>query len=77
MPMPELGTKEYEEMIEFMREDLRSGFALTKIIMTARKMIEAVGKDFDQEFQNWLERRKKNISWKELPPKPIVFKNLK
>lgn len=57
MAMPEPGTKEYEEMIKFMREDLESGFALTKIIMAARKSIEAAGKNFDEEFAKWVEKR--------------------
>jgi hypothetical protein len=83
MAMPEPGTKEYEDMIEFMREDLESGFALTKIIMAARKSIESAGKNFDEEFAKWTERRKKEkkgiLSWKNLSPTndPIIFKNLK
>jgi hypothetical protein len=83
MPMPELGTQEYEDMIEFMRQDLASGGALTKIIMAARKAIEAAGKDFDEEFAKWRERRKTErrgiSSWKDISPttRPITFRNIK
>jgi hypothetical protein len=83
MPMPEPGTKEYEDMVEFMREDLANGFALTKIIMAARKAIEAAGKNFDEEFAKWLEKRKTErrgiSSWKDISPttRPIKFKDIK
>lgn len=65
MPIPEPGTKAYEEMVDFMRYDLEHDFALTKIVMAARKAIEARGKNFDEEFAAWTkkqneERRKRN-----------------
>lgn len=82
MPMPEPGTTEYEEMIEFMRYDLEHGGALTKIITAARKAIENAGKDFDDEFAKWVARRKAERagikSWKDFTPTPTIkFKNLK
>lgn len=82
MAIPEPGTKEYENMVEFMRQDLASGGALTNIILTARKLIEADGKDFDKAFAKWVEKRKKDRSgiksWKDTSPPPkIKFKNLK
>jgi hypothetical protein len=83
MSMPEPGTQEYEDMIEFMRQDLASGGALTKIIMAARKAIEDAGKNFDEEFAKWLERRKTErrgiSSWKDISPapRPIKFRNIK
>jgi hypothetical protein len=79
MPMPEPGTQEYEDMIEFMRQDLESGGALTRIIMAARKAIEDAGKNFDEEFAKWLARRKTErrgiSSWKDISP--ITFRNIK
>lgn len=62
MPIPEFGTSEYENMIQFMREDLESGGAYTKLILAAKKAIEAQGKNFDQEFEKWMKKKKqKNI----------------
>jgi len=47
-----------EEDIEFMRADLESGFAYTKIIGIAKKMIEADGRNFEEEFEKWKQRNK-------------------
>ena len=52
MPMPEPGTREYDEMVEFMRRDLETDFASTKLI-----------KDFDEEFDKWLKRQKEVTPW--------------
>lgn len=49
----EVGSDAYEKMIDFMRKDLESGMAYTKIEMSARKIIEAKGKNFDEEFAKW------------------------
>lgn len=57
MPTPEPGSKEYEEMVEFMRYDLEHDFALTKIVMAARKVVKARGGNFDEEFAAWTKRR--------------------
>jgi hypothetical protein len=53
MPLPEAGTQEYEDMIDFMRADLESGMKYTKIEMEARKLIKERGGDFDEEFAKW------------------------
>ena len=52
--MPKPGTEEYE--------DLRTGMGLTKIIEQARKQIEDSGKDFDEEFNKWLEKRERRYT---------------
>ena len=51
---PEPGTKEYDEMVDFMRADLESDMGLTKLIEGARKMFESEGRDFDKEFAEYL-----------------------
>jgi len=51
--MPEPGSQAYESMIDLMRADLESGMRYSKIIDTARKNIEADGKDFNEEFEKW------------------------
>jgi len=61
MGMPEPGSKEYDEMVDFMRKDLESGMQLTNIEMIARDIVKARGGDFDKEYAEWLkknERRK-------------------
>jgi hypothetical protein len=49
----EVGSDAYEKMIDFMRKDLESGMGYTKLEMEARKIIEARGGNFDQEFAKW------------------------
>lgn len=58
MGMPEPGTQAYEDMIDFMRKDLESGMGCSKII-------EADGRDFDEEllllifcYKKWKEVQK-------------------
>jgi len=58
MPMPEPGSQAWEDMIDFMRKDLDSGMSYTKIEMTARKIIEERGGNFDEEFKKWKEDKK-------------------
>jgi hypothetical protein len=53
MSMPDPGNDEYERMIDFMRADLESDMGYSKIIETARKNIEASGRDFWEEFEKW------------------------
>lgn len=53
MSMPAIGSRSYEEMIEFMRADLESNMAYSKIIDTAKKKVESEGRDFWQEFEKW------------------------
>lgn len=55
MTMPQPGSSEWESMIDFMRRDLGSGMQLTKIEMTARKILDDAGKDFNEEFDKWKE----------------------
>jgi len=53
MGMPNPGSKEYEEMVEFMRADLEADMGYSKMIETARKSVEAKGKNFQEEFEKW------------------------
>ena len=55
--MPEPGTDAFEKMIDFMRADLESGMGYSKIIEQGRKIVEADGRNFDEEFEKW---RKEN-----------------
>ena len=57
MGMPEPGTKEHEDMVDFMRKDLEANMAYSKIELKARQIMTDDGRDFDEEFAKWLERR--------------------
>ena len=59
MGIPEPGSEKYDEMVKFMREDLRTGMGLTKISQAARKAVEESGRDFDEEFNKWLKKRER------------------
>jgi hypothetical protein len=56
-----------DEQIEFMRADLKSNFAYTKIIEAAKKIIEAEGKNFEQEFEKWKHKRDNKSNWRYNP----------
>ena len=56
--MPEPGSQAYENMIDFMRKDLESGMAYSKMIEGVRKRLTEEGKDFDEEFLKWKEGQK-------------------
>lgn len=51
--MPEPGSREWEDMVDFMRADLECGMGYSRIINTVRKRMEEDGKDFDEEFEKW------------------------
>lgn len=55
--MPEPGTQEWENMVDFMRRDLESGGFYTKIEMEARRIVAETGRDFDAEFKKWKEKQ--------------------
>ena len=57
--MPEPGTEAYERMVDFMRADLESGMGYSKVIETAKKIVEERGGDFYKEFEKWKEEKKK------------------
>jgi hypothetical protein len=61
MPIPEPGTDAYERMVDYMRADLESGMAYSRIEMQARKIIEARGGNFDEEFALWKKEREKKF----------------
>lgn len=41
------------QQIDFMRQDIQSGFAITKFIDKTRAIIESKGRDFDKEFEHF------------------------
>lgn len=47
-----------DETIEFMRADLESGMALTKMIEAVKERLKSEGRDFDKEFEEWRAKRK-------------------
>ena len=51
--MPEPGTREFENMIDFMRADLESGMQYSALEITVRKMLKLQGRDFNKEFEKW------------------------
>ena len=53
MNIPEPGTQEWENMANFMRNDLACDMGHSKIIAQARKNIKEAGKDFNKEFKKW------------------------
>ena len=57
MEMPEPGSKEWEEMVDFMREDLESDMGYSKIIKFAKDRIEARDGNFNEEFEKWKKER--------------------
>jgi len=57
MAMPEPGSQEFENMIDFMRKDLESGMGYSKIIEAGRKIVEDRGEDFDEAFKKWKENK--------------------
>lgn len=60
--MPDPGSAEYEKMIDFMRADLESGMAYSKIIQARRDRMESEGRDFDEEFKQWKGKRNASAS---------------
>lgn len=59
MSMPEPGSPEWENMVDFMRADLESDMAYSKIIDQGRKIVEARGGNFEEEFEKWKKEGKK------------------
>ena len=55
--LPEPGSKEWDDMVDYMRADLDSGMSYTKLEMATRKMFEEAGRDFDAEFKAWTEQK--------------------
>lgn len=56
--LPKPGDTDWENMIDFMRQDLENDMDYSKLIETAHKNIEADGKDFNTEFKKWKERNR-------------------
>ena len=56
--IPEPGTDEWEHMADFMRADLENDMAYSKIIQKGREIVEADGRDFDEEFEKWKKEQK-------------------
>jgi len=51
--LPKRGTKEWEDMVDFMRADLETDMGYSKIEMIARSLFKNQGRDFDKEFEKW------------------------
>ena len=51
--MPEPGTQAWEDMVDFMREDVDNNMMHTRLISTTRELLESQGRDFDAEFAKW------------------------
>jgi hypothetical protein len=53
-----------EDQIEYMRKDLESGMAYTKMAVAMEKFLRekmaAEGKDFDAEFEAWKKEQGRN-----------------
>ena len=47
-----------DDAIEFMRADLESGMAYTRLIEAVRKKLKKEGKDFNKEFEKWKQNQK-------------------
>jgi len=56
--LPEPGSKEYEDMIDFIRADLNNRMLFSKLINEVRKSFEWQGRDFNQEFKTWKENKR-------------------
>ena len=59
MSILDLPSDDYEALIDFMRADLDSGMGYSKIIEKGREIVEADGRNFDEEFEKWKAKRKK------------------
>ena len=49
----EMNSREYEDMVDFMRADMDNQMGYTKLIEAARKRIEERGGDFYEKFEQW------------------------
>jgi len=48
-----------EDQIDFMRQDIASNFALSRIIETTKKMFKEQNRDFDKEFEEWKQNKER------------------
>ena len=55
----EMSPREYEKMVDFMRADLESNMAYSKIIDKAKELLESQGRDFNKEFESWEIKKEK------------------
>ena len=46
-----------DEMIDIIRQDIASGFSLTRMENKVRERMKAEGKDFDAEFEKYLKEK--------------------
>lgn len=56
--LPDPGSNDWEDMVDFMRQDLESGMGYTKLIDTTKEILKEQGRDFDEEFEKWKKRNK-------------------
>jgi hypothetical protein len=48
-----------DSQIEFMRQDIASNFALSKLIELTKRMLKKQGRDFDKEFAEWQKKKER------------------
>lgn len=59
--IPNPDSQEYEDMISFMRADLECGMRYSRIIETVRARMKEDGKDLNEEFRKWKEKKDANF----------------
>lgn len=55
--LPDIDTQAWEDMVDFMREDLDNHMMHTRLISKTRELLESQGRDFDTEFVKWKENQ--------------------
>ena len=57
--LPDTDTQAWEDMVDFMRDDLESGMMRTRLILKTRELLKSQGRDFDAEFAKWKKENEK------------------
>jgi hypothetical protein len=60
-PLPHPGTQKWEGMIDFMRADLETNMAYSKIIDMGIRLVEERGGNFREEFEKWKKEKKEHV----------------
>ena len=55
--LPDPDTQAWEDMVDFMREDVDNNMCHTMLISKTRELLKSQGRDFDAEFTKWKENR--------------------
>lgn len=51
--LPNPDTQAWEDMVDFMREDLDNNMMHTRLISKTKELLKSQGRDFDAEFNKW------------------------